>query len=147
MVNPVTGKCAAATFLDRNGKAVDLNPFTVPLGGNALAIINFEARVPLTKAFQVVPFYDGGNVFRRVGDLFGKGTTPGGNTTSANLRTHWTHTTGLGIRIKTPIGGALSIDYGYLLNPPEFLIPQGDGSTAIFRLKRGQLHFRFTQSF
>lgn len=147
MVNPVTGKCAAARFRDRNGKVVDLNPFTVPLGGNALAIINLEARIPLTKAFQVVPFYDGGNVFRRVGDLFGKGTTQGGNTTSANLRTRWTHTTGLGIRIKTPIGGALSIDYGYLLNPPEFLIPQGDGSTAIFRLKRGQLHFRFTQSF
>lgn len=147
MLVVTAGRCAAATFRDRNGKAVDLNPFTVPLGGNALAVVNLEARVPLTKAFQVVPFYDGGNVFRRVGDLFGKGTTQGGNTTSANLRARWTHTAGLGIRIKTPIGGALSIDYGYLLNPPEFLIPQGDGSTAIFRLKRGQLHFRFTQSF
>lgn len=142
------GRCAAATFRKTNGDAVDLNPFTVPLGGNALAVLNLEARVPLTKVFQVVPFYDGGNVFRRVGDLFGRNDAPQvANTTTANLRSHWTHTTGLGIRIKTPIGGALSIDYGYLLNPPEFLIPQGDGSVSVFRLKRGQLHFRFTQSF
>jgi outer membrane protein insertion porin family len=141
------GRCAAATFRKPNGDAVDLNPFTVPLGGNALAVLNLEARVPLTKVFQIVPFYDGGNVFRRIGDLFGRNDTAAGNTTGANLRSHWTHTAGLGIRIKTPIGGALSVDYGYLLNPPEFLIPQGDGSVSVFRLKRGQLHFRFTQSF
>ena len=49
-----------------------LNPFTVPVGGNALAIVNLEARIPVTRSLQVVPFYDGGNVFRRVGDLFGK---------------------------------------------------------------------------
>ena len=60
------------TFLTQNKKPVFLNPFTVPVGGNALAVLNLEARVPLTKAIQVVPFYDGGNVFRRVGDLFGK---------------------------------------------------------------------------
>ncbi|HEY0547917.1 MAG TPA: POTRA domain-containing protein [Pyrinomonadaceae bacterium] len=141
------GRCAAATFRKTNGDAVDLNPFTVPLGGNALAVLNLEARVPLTKAFQVVPFYDGGNIFRRIGDLFGRSRPQGGDTTAANLRSHWANTVGLGLRIKTPIGGALSIDYGYLLNPPEFLIPQGDFSTAIFRLRRTQLHFRFTQSF
>ncbi|MBV9957816.1 MAG: BamA/TamA family outer membrane protein, partial [Acidobacteria bacterium] len=147
LVNPVTGRCAAATFRKPNGDPVDLNPFTVPLGGNAMAVLNLEARIPLTKAFQVVPFYDGGNVFRRVGDLFGRNDAQVANTTTANLRSHWTHTTGLGIRIKTPIGGALSVDYGYLLNPPEFLIPQGDTSISVFRPKRGQLHFRFTQSF
>ena len=59
-------------FRDQDGEIVELNPFTVPVGGNALAIINLEARIPLTKVFQVVPFYDGGNVFRRVGDLFKK---------------------------------------------------------------------------
>jgi outer membrane protein insertion porin family len=146
VVNPVTGICPAGNFRNQQGEIIALNPFTVPLGGNAVAIINLEARVPMTKSLQIVPFYDGGNVFRRVGDLFGK-TTTGTVTTSANLRALWTHTPGLGIRIKTPIGGALSIDYGYILNPPEFLIPQGDASIAIYRLKRGQLHFRFTQSF
>ncbi len=141
------GACQAGIFYNQQGRPFVLNPFTVPLGGNALAIVNLEARVPLTKAFQVVPFYDGGNVFRRIGDIFGRDTQPGGNTTTANLRARWTNTVGLGIRIKTPIGGALSVDYGFLLDPPEFLIPQSDASIAIFRLKRGQLHFRFTQSF
>lgn len=146
VVNPITGVCLAGTFFNQQGEPVILNPFTVPVGGNALAIINLEARIPLTKVLQVVPFYDGGNVFRRIGDLFG-GTTSGGNTTTANLRTFWTHTPGLGLRIKTPIGGALSADYGYILNPPEFQIPQGDAGIANYRLKRGQLHFRFTQIF
>ncbi len=147
LVVTATGKCDAGIFYNSQGRPFLLNPFTVPLGGNAMAVVNLEARVPLTKAFQVVPFYDGGNVFRRIGDLFGTSTPQGGNTTTANLRVRWTHTVGLGVRIKTPIGGALSVDYGFLLNPPEFLIPQSDESIAIFRLKRGQLHFRFTQSF
>jgi hypothetical protein len=68
-----------------------------------------------------------------------------------NLRMHWTNTVGLGFRIKTPLGGALAVDYGFLLNPPEFLIPQGlntnSPSTAIFRLHQGQIQFRFTQTF
>ena len=59
-------------FRDQDKNIVFLNPFTVPVGGNALAVVNLEARIPLTRSVQVVPFYDGGNVFRRVGDLFGK---------------------------------------------------------------------------
>ena len=39
---------------------------------------------------------------------------------AANLRAHWTNTVGLGFRIQTPFGGALAVDYGFLLNPPEF---------------------------
>src|SRR6185503_20659023 len=60
------------TYLDQKKNKVVLNPFTVPVGGNALALVNLEARVPLSRGLQAVPFYDGGNVFRRVGDLFGK---------------------------------------------------------------------------
>src|SRR6185369_6737477 len=106
------------------------DPFTVPVGGNALAIVNLEARVPLTKSVQAVPFYDGGNVFRRVGDLFGKHDNEplSPNLLEAirqiNLRSHWSNTVGLGFRWTTPFGGALAVDYGFLLNPPEFLIPQ-----------------------
>jgi outer membrane protein insertion porin family len=148
-------------FRDSNKNVVFLNPFTVPVGGNALAIVNLEARIPLTRSVQVVPFYDGGNVFRRVGDLFGKHdeapVPPGdliGAINAANLRAHWTNTVGLGFRLQTPFGGALAVDYGWLLNPPEFLIPQRgpsgvsfDGTPAIFRLHRGNLHFRITQTF
>lgn len=147
-------------FRDSDKNVVFLNPFTVPVGGNALAVLNLEARVPLTRAVQVVPFYDGGNVFRRIGDLFGKEDTtpvPPGDILAAinkaNLRAHWTNTVGLGFRLQTPFGGALAVDYGFLLNPPEFLIPQRgptslfDGTPAIFRLHRGNLHFRITQTF
>ncbi|MBA3768261.1 MAG: BamA/TamA family outer membrane protein, partial [Acidobacteria bacterium] len=116
----------------------------VPVGGNALAVINLEARTPLTKIFQVVPFYDGGNVFRRVGDIFGREIKPGED---PNLRVEWTHTVGLGLRIKTPLGGALAVDYGYLLNPPQFVLDPAARDPQIIRLRHGQLHFRFTQTF
>jgi outer membrane protein assembly factor BamA len=146
-------------FHKSDGEEVFLNPFSVPVGGNALAIVNLEARIPLSRSLQAVPFYDGGNVFRRVGDLFGKkdNSPPPADLLSAirqaNLRTHWTNTVGLGFRIQTPVGGALAVDYGFLLNPPEFLIPQKgptglfDAPPAIHRLGRTQLHFRFTQTF
>jgi outer membrane protein assembly factor BamA len=147
-------------FRDQKKNIVFLNPFTVPVGGNALAVVNLEARIPVTKSVQAVPFYDGGNVFRRVGDLFGKDDptpVPPGDLlaaiNAANLRAHWTNTVGLGLRFQTPFGGALAVDYGFLLNPPEFLIPQRgtgllfDGTPAVFRLHRGNLHFRITQTF
>ena len=147
-------------FRDQKKNIVFLNPFTVPVGGNALAVLNLEARIPVTRSVQAVPFYDGGNVFRRVRDLFGKedpAPVPPGDLiaaiNAANLRAHWTNTVGLGFRLQTPFGGALAVDYGFLLNPPEFLIPQRgpgvlfDGTPAVFRLHRGNLHFRITQTF
>jgi outer membrane protein assembly factor BamA len=147
-------------FRDQDNNIVFLNPFTVPIGGNALAVVNLEARIPVTRSVQVVPFYDGGNVFRRIRDLFGKEDTtpvPPGDILAAinkaNLRAHWSNTVGLGFRLQTPFGGALAVDYGFLLNPPEFLIPQRglgnlfDGTPAVFRLHRGNLHFRITQTF
>ena len=42
------------TFRDSKGKQIFLNPFTVPVGGNALAVINIEGRVPLTAALRAV---------------------------------------------------------------------------------------------
>jgi outer membrane protein insertion porin family len=153
LVVEADGRCRAGIYRKTNGDLVTLHPFTVPVGGNALAIVNLEARIPLTSTFQVVPFYDGGNVFRRVGDIFGRKSTSnaltvGDQITADNLRAKWTHTVGLGFRIKTPIGGALSIDYGYQLDPPVFRIPQDPATNqAFFRLNRSQLHFRFSQAF
>jgi outer membrane protein insertion porin family len=143
-------------FRDRQGKLIGLNPFTVPIGGNAMVVMNLEARVPVTRELQVVPFYDGGNVFRSISDIFHpKPITPTGDfvtdVNAQNLRVRWSHTFGLGFRIKTPLGGAIAIDYGYLMNPSKFLIPQNlttpAPSTAIYRLHQGQIHFRFTQTF
>ena len=135
------------TFRNQQGEIVSLNPFTIPFGGNALAITNVEARVPITDSIRAVPFYDGGNVFRRVGDLFNPPNIQPNNAFENNLRSVWTHTIGLGFRIKTPIGGEFAVDYGYLLNPPRFLIPQQNAPDAIFRLHQGQIHFRFSQAF
>ncbi len=136
------------TFLNSNGDQVYLSPFTVPFGGNALAIVNLEARIPVTELVRVVPFYDGGNVFRRVSDIFKpQRDIPADDVFRQNLRAIWSNTVGLGLRIKTPIGGEFAVDYGYLLNPPKFLIPQTDGTNAFYILKQGQIHFRFSQAF
>ncbi|MFN2391497.1 MAG: BamA/TamA family outer membrane protein, partial [Pyrinomonadaceae bacterium] len=135
------------TFRNQEGEPVFLTPFTVPFGGNALAIVNVEARIPVSENVRAVPFYDGGNVFRRVGDIFNPPDVDPNDVFRSNLRATWTHTLGLGFRIKTPIGGEFAVDYGYLLKPPQFLIPQTDGSNAIYRLRQGQLHFRFAQAF
>lgn len=135
------------TFRNSDGEQVFLNPFTVPFGGNALAIVNLEARIPLTKSIRAVPFYDGGNVFRRVGDIFNPPDVPANDVFRQNLRALWSHTVGLGFRVKTPIGGEFSIDYGYLLNPPRFIIPQVNNPPAIYQIRQSQLHFRFSQAF
>lgn len=142
-------------FRNTKGDIIGLNPFTVPIGGNAMVVMNLEARVPVSKDLQLVPFYDGGNVFRSIGDvLHPKPITPTGNfladVNAQNLRVRWSHTLGLGFRLKTPFGGALAIDYGYLTNPTQFLIPQNlntTPTTAIYKLHQGQIQFRFTQAF
>jgi outer membrane protein insertion porin family len=134
-------------FRDRDNNLITLNPFSVPVGGNALAVVNLEARVPLTSYLQVVPFYDGGNVFRRIKEIFNPRSAPAGDIENANLRQLWSNTVGVGIRFRLPIGGSLAVDYGYLLNPPQFQIPQNNAPPAIYRLQQGQIHFRFTQAF
>jgi outer membrane protein insertion porin family len=142
-------------FRNSQGNLIGLNPFTVPIGGNAMVVMNLEARMPVTPDLQVVPFYDGGNVFRSISDIFHpQPITPTGNfvedVNAQNLRVRWSHTLGFGFRLKTPLGGALAVDYGYLINPSEFLIPQNlttTPTTAIYRLHQGQIQFRFTQTF
>ncbi|HMQ03186.1 MAG TPA: POTRA domain-containing protein [Pyrinomonadaceae bacterium] len=134
-------------FRNSEGEQVFLDPFTVPFGGNALAVVNLEARIPLTETIRAVPFYDGGNVFRRVEDIFNPRSVPPDDVFRQNLRVLWSNTIGLGLRIRTPIGGEFAIDYGYLLNPPNFLIPQVNAPNAIYRLPQSQIHFRFSQAF
>lgn len=134
-------------FRNRDGEPVFLDPFTIPFGGNALAVVNLEARIPLTKSIRAVPFYDGGNVFKSAKDIFNPADTVPNNVNAANLRAVWTHTVGMGLRLKTPVGGEFAIDYGYLLNPPRFLIPQVNAPNAIFQLPQSQIHFRFSQAF
>ncbi len=138
----------SGVFRDQKGNQVFLDPFTVPFGGNAIAVINLEGRIPLTNALRVVPFYDGGNVFRRVGDIFHSPSPPAGDINLNNQAARWTHTVGLGLRIRTPVGGEFGFDYARLLNPPSFLIPQAVGPPpALYVLPHDRLHFRFSQAF
>ncbi len=102
-------------------------PTLVPLGGNALVVFNFELRYPLTRDLRLVPFYDLGNVFRRIRDISSKGMS---------------HTIGLGLRLNTPIG-PVGIDYGYLLNPPSFTSAGG----IRVRQPQGVIHIKFGQTF
>jgi outer membrane protein insertion porin family len=102
-------------------------PTLVPIGGDALVIFNFELRFPLSRRWRLVPFYDLGNVFRRVGDI-----------NYADM----TNSVGLGLRFNTPIG-PVGVDYGYLLDPPFFITASG----ATLRQPRSAFHIRIGQSF
>ncbi len=104
-------------------------PTLIPVGGDAQAILNFELRYPLSGRLRLVPFYDLGNVFRRVSDINWSGMT---------------NTVGLGLRVNTPLG-PIGVDYGFLLDPPAFAVPGVPG--AVLRQPRGTLHIRFGQTF
>src|SRR5260370_14240046 len=47
-------------FRNRQGKLIGLNPFTVPIGGKAMVVINPEAPVPVRQGFACRPFHAGG---------------------------------------------------------------------------------------
>lgn len=134
-------------YRNDKGDPVYLEPFTVPFGGNAIAVVNLEGRVPISKALRLVPFYDGGNVFRNPSEIFHAPHPPAGSVELQNQAARWTHTVGVGIRIRTPVGGEFGIDYARLLNPPTFLIPQPAGGNALYHLHRDHIHFRFSQAF
>jgi outer membrane protein assembly complex protein YaeT len=102
-------------------------PTLIPIGGDALTIFNFELRYPMTERLRLVPFYDLGNVFRRVRDINFSGMT---------------NTVGLGLRINTPLG-PVGVDYGFLIDPPSYMTRSG----AVLRQPRGAFHIRLGQSF
>jgi outer membrane protein assembly factor BamA len=78
------------------------SPISVPVGGNQLFIVNSEFRipVPLKKGLSVVPFYDGGNVFRTIG-----------------FHGQYTNSAGVGFRYATPVG-PIRVDFGHNFNAP-----------------------------
>lgn len=102
-------------------------PTLVPIGGDALVIFNFELHYPLTRRVRLVPFYDLGNVFRKVSDINFAGMT---------------NSVGLGLRFNTPIG-PVGVDYGFLIDPPSFVTASG----ATLRQPRSAFHIRIGQTF
>jgi outer membrane protein insertion porin family len=82
---------------------------TVPVGGRQLFILNSEFRIPIQadlplvhKNLGLAAFYDGGNVYERIG--------------FHNFWADYTNTVGLGFRYKTPVG-PIRIDVGHNLSP------------------------------
>jgi outer membrane protein assembly factor BamA len=77
---------------------------TVPTGGPELLILNSELRIPLPikKGLSIAAFYDGGNVFDRIG--------------FKNFGALYSNSVGLGFRYATPVG-PIRFDVGHNLNP------------------------------
>src|SRR5262249_34268727 len=83
--------------------ASDCALIRVPTGGTQLLILNSELRipVPLRKGLTFATFYDGGNVFDRIG--------------FKNFANQYSNSVGVGLRIATPVG-PIRIDLGHNLN-------------------------------
>jgi outer membrane protein assembly factor BamA len=95
-----------------------IGPEGIPVGGQAMFVINNELRVPLVSIFDGVLFSDVGNVFPRVSDF-----------SFSDLRS----TAGVGVRVRTP-WFLLRGDYGLLLD-------MRDGE------RRGRFYFSIGQAF
>jgi len=88
------------------------------VGGNELLILNSELRIPfpvkegLFKGLGAAVFYDGGNVYPRIG--------------FHDFTSLYSNTIGAGLRYSTPVG-PIRIDIGHNLNAPP-----GIKSTQLF---------------
>ena len=102
-----------------------------PIGGASMAIGNIEYTYPLFSFLKVAAFYDVGNVWEKVGDMFSN-KNANGIENSGGLKS----SVGLGLRIKTPIG-PIMLDYGI-----PFDKEPGEGEK-----KSGQFHFSASHGF
>lgn len=82
-----------------------------PLGGNSMMIGNIEYLYPLISFLKLAVFYDIGNVWEKTGDLGSGGFVAG---------------TGVGVRLKTPIG-PIMLDYGIPLDKEPGESEKGNG--------------------
>lgn len=103
-----------------------------PLGGESLAVGNIEYTYPLFSFLKVAAFYDVGNVWEKMGDIFSN-KNANGIANSGGFKSG----IGLGLRIKTPIG-PIMLDYG---------IPMDTESGASSRKKGGRFHFSASHGF
>ena len=88
-----------------------------PIGGESMAVANFEYTFPIIKQIKGAVFYDVGNVWSKIDDF-------GSSFKSA---------VGVGVRVNTPLG-PVKVDYGYGLDyePGE---------------KKGRFHFSMSRGF
>jgi outer membrane protein insertion porin family len=112
-----------------------------PLGGASMIIGNIEYTYPLFSFLKVAAFYDVGNVWNKLGDIFSNKnssyTDSSGNSHEALNSGGFKSGLGIGLRIKTPIG-PIMLDYGFPMDPES-----GDSS----RSKSGRFHFSASHGF
>ena len=77
-----------------------------PLGGASMVVGNIEYTYPLFSFLKVAAFYDVGNVWEKMGDIFSSQDGNGG-INSGGFKSGL----GIGLRINTPIG-PIMLDYG-----------------------------------
>ncbi|MFA4933546.1 MAG: outer membrane protein assembly factor BamA [Candidatus Omnitrophota bacterium] len=102
-----------------------------PLGGASMAVGNIEYTYPLFSFLKVAAFYDVGNVWEKIGDIFSS-KDANGVENSGGFKSSF----GLGLRIKTPIG-PIMLDYG---------IPM-DKEAGESDKKAGRFHFSASHGF
>jgi outer membrane protein insertion porin family len=108
-----------------------------PVGGQALLEFNQEFRFPMRlpyigTALSGALFYDGGNVYSRVGRVTFRSSPPKPifNPTNptvcqyncTNELNYFAHTVGIGFRYSTPVG-PIRVDLGFPINRPKFVAP------------------------
>ncbi|HVH50273.1 MAG TPA: BamA/TamA family outer membrane protein, partial [Candidatus Bathyarchaeia archaeon] len=117
-----------------------------PVGGQAMLVLNQEFRFPMRLPFAGTSlggaiFYDGGNVYSRLGRISLRWEPPApvfraatGSETPcpttqplcksdfSNELNYFAHTIGFSVRYATPVG-PIRVDLGYQLNRPQFVIP------------------------
>ncbi|MCX5669586.1 MAG: outer membrane protein assembly factor BamA [Candidatus Omnitrophica bacterium] len=92
-----------------------------PLGGASMAVGNIEYTYPLFSFLKVAAFYDVGNVWEKLGDIFSSKDGNGG-INSGGFKTG----VGLGLRINTPIG-PIMLDYGIPMDKASGKDTKGSG--------------------
>jgi outer membrane protein insertion porin family len=81
-----------------------------PLGGASMVVGNIEYTYPLFSFLKVAAFYDIGNVWDKLGDIFSN-KNANGVANTGGFKAGF----GLGLRINTPIG-PIMLDYGIPMN-------------------------------
>ncbi len=108
-----------------------------PLGGQALLALNQEFRFPMRlpyigTALSGALFYDGGNIYSRLGRIAFRASPPKPifnpsnpavcQYNCTNELNYFSHTVGIGFRYATPVG-PIRIDLGFPINRPKFVSP------------------------
>jgi outer membrane protein insertion porin family len=115
-----------------------------PVGGLTLLAFNQELRFPMRLPWVGSRvgggiFYDAGNVFSRFGNIslrtaprtpvFSSAEPTVCVSNCTNDLAYFSHTLGFALRYNTPVG-PVSIDLGYQLNSPSFLVPVGTAAAG-----------------